>query len=438
MAQRQPAAGTHLRFVTDRQFDEYPRRHQRTAPRSQLQIAARTQIIRGVVLMRFDGKKIFAAFVHADFDFLRIHVIFSNIVPQQPDGPSVMDSESRENGFKVYRDGFFFKNFFCSRNIFSTGALIGRDRVMISHKSSVELCERKEDEREVRREGFNPERNRIMKKYWLISAAVFCSAVIGVSAAETSEFAKAQAQLKAKNPTEFAEIEKLAATDLAAAMEKMSELARKSDIRLPRTSEEGRRPMPGGRGEFSGRRGGSPGGDRSGMMMNFGPLAWMQAISVIQSKFPEEYAAIAAERTAADAKLTELAGKAKVTLPDTPELLLRKLEAADQAGCAEAVKLAGDDPRAAMRKINEIAEKAGISLMPSGMRRRFGGRDAAEKSAAAPPQMRENPMARLRELQRQYPEEMKQIAELRKSDPKKANEMLRDLEARSKEEAAAK
>ena len=137
-------------------------------------------------------------------------------------------------------------------------------------------------------------------------------------------------------------------------------------------------------------------------------------------------------------KLTELAGKAKVTLPDTPELLLRKLEAADQAGCAEAVKLAGDDPRAAMRKINEIAEKAGISLMPSGMRRRFGGRDAAEKSAAAPPQMRENPMARLRELQRQYPEEMKQIAELRKSDPKKANEMLRDLEVRSKEEAVAK
>ena len=46
--------------------------------------------------------------------------------------------------------------------------------------------------------------------------------------------------------------------------------------------------------------------------------------------------------------------------------------------------------------------------------------------------MRDNPMARLKKLQERYPEEMKQFAALRKSDPEKAKALLRELEERMK------
>ena len=60
-----------------------------------------------------------------------------------------------------------------------------------------------------------------------------------------------QAQLKKKYPDKFAEIEKLAQTNLAEANMKMIQLARQAKLNIP--------PM-GGRGGFRGGFGGRPGG----------------------------------------------------------------------------------------------------------------------------------------------------------------------------------
>lgn len=49
----------------------------------------------------------------------------------------------------------------------------------------------------------------------------------------SEEWAKAQAELKKKYPEKYKEIEKLQATNLFAAMEKMRELASEASVRFP-------------------------------------------------------------------------------------------------------------------------------------------------------------------------------------------------------------
>ena len=64
----------------------------------------------------------------------------------------------------------------------------------------------------------------------------------------TKEWERVQAELKKKAPEKYAEIEKLQATNLFAAMEKMRELAEKAGIELPLPPR--RRGPKGGPGRF--------------------------------------------------------------------------------------------------------------------------------------------------------------------------------------------
>ena len=66
----------------------------------------------------------------------------------------------------------------------------------------------------------------------------------------SEEWAKAQAELKKKYPEKYKEIDKLQATNLFAAMEKMRELASEASVTLPGSR----------RGNWGGRPGGMPGG----------------------------------------------------------------------------------------------------------------------------------------------------------------------------------
>ena len=63
-------------------------------------------------------------------------------------------------------------------------------------------------------------------------------------AAANAEWQKVFEQLKAKFPTEFAEIEKLLETDSAAALKKLQELAAKAEITLPEVPLEAARKRP--------------------------------------------------------------------------------------------------------------------------------------------------------------------------------------------------
>ena len=63
----------------------------------------------------------------------------------------------------------------------------------------------------------------------------------------TKEWERVQAELKKKAPEKYAEIEKLQATNLFAAMEKMRELAVEQDIQLPGRRMGRERGMPGRR-----------------------------------------------------------------------------------------------------------------------------------------------------------------------------------------------
>ena len=72
--------------------------------------------------------------------------------------------------------------------------------------------------------------------------------------AGASEFSDAQAKVKEKFPKEFAEIQTLAATDMAAAQKKLQELAEKGKISLPRETSSRNRDFGGrNRGQFGGR-----------------------------------------------------------------------------------------------------------------------------------------------------------------------------------------
>ncbi len=182
--------------------------------------------------------------------------------------------------------------------------------------------------------------------------------------------AKADAQIKEKLPEEYKELEKLdAAGDRRAAMQKRQELAQKAGIEMPS--------FGGGRG---GRNGDQRRPDAANEQKN-ALEEWTKAENAIKEKFPDEYAEIAKLRetdmAAALVKLRELAEKAEVKLPEgeppgkavAPRNVARL--AVERANSilqrrypeeyAEIVKLRDEDPELAREKFRELFQKAGLN-----------------------------------------------------------------------------
>ena len=264
-----------------------------------------------------------------------------------------------------------------------------------------------------------------------------------------SEYSDAQAKVKAKYPKEFAEIQQLAATDMAAAQKKLQELAAKGNIRLPReSSNSGRNSFSGRSGQFSrgqfGRgqfgRGGMNGrfgrGGMGGRGMQFNMLQRYIAEKQIAGKFPAEYAAADKEFLAAVAKLDALAAKAKVTLPLSTEIQLRKLRAKAPEEFAKLEELSTSDPRAVFGKLRELSEKHQIPIWESRDRRQDNNPRTSPPAPA--PATRKSPQQIMRDLNKAYPEEMKKIMALREENPRLFARKIRELNNRYNKEKTEK
>ncbi len=242
----------------------------------------------------------------------------------------------------------------------------------------------------------------------------------------SEDWAKAQAELKKKAPEKYAEIEKLQATNLFAAMDKMRELAAEQNVTLP-----GSRPRRDGgmmgqrmRGGFGDR------GPRGGMQWGGRGNERAMIEAKLKKDYPEDYAKIEQARLNTEEQLQALAKKANVKLPDTPESMRMKMEqlkAGFPKEYAEIEALRKDDPRAAMEKTRELAKKAGIELPAfnrprEGRPEREGGRSG-------------NPIA---ELHRKYPEKMKEIEKLRRTSPTAYRQQIRELLEKMNAEKEAK
>jgi len=292
-----------------------------------------------------------------------------------------------------------------------------------------------------------------------------------------SETAKIQVELKAKYPAEMEAIQKLAATDIMAALEQYRSLCRKANVRLPMPrfsrgeggfggrrgnmpsegfggGEDGERSFRGGfdrrggmtppdgfggeegergdrsrRGGFGrrGGRGGFSGGGRSVEM-----AASIKTASSIKERFAEEYAALNKDLSAVEEKYETLAVKVGAdTNAVTPmDRNLRKLETKKPAEFDAAAKLMKENMREGMIRLRELAEQEGIVLNIS---RRGGSGEGGETPTFSSSQTRVNPARQMKMIREKYPEEMKKFDELRRTDPAKAQELLRELNRRMNE-----
>lgn len=129
----------------------------------------------------------------------------------------------------------------------------------------------------------------------------------GMGGSRMEAFRKVQEEIKAKLPAEYAEYEKLQSTDRRAAREKLRELATKAGVSMPsmRPGENRRRGNDGDLPEQS--------------AVN---AEWQKVFEQLKAKFPEEFAEIqkllSTDSAAALKKLQALAAKAGITLPETP------------------------------------------------------------------------------------------------------------------------
>ena len=276
--------------------------------------------------------------------------------------------------------------------------------------------------------------------------------------AETArKWSDVQTQLKQKYPEKFAEIEKLAQTNIALAMQKMNQLAREAKIELPRQRGGrgegfgGRRGegFGGGRGEGFGPRGGFGGrrgegfGPRGGFGGGRGMMGGNQraeAEKQIREKFPKEFAAIEKTKEQAEEQLQELAKKAGVKLPLTQEAMMKKMAAVREkykAEFEEIRKLRESDPQAARERTAEIFKREGIE-MPMMNFRRPGDNNQADR----PQPRRSNPgqdiRRKIEQMRKAYPEEMKKIQQLRSEDPQKFRQEMKKLADRYDREHGSK
>ncbi len=266
-------------------------------------------------------------------------------------------------------------------------------------------------------------------------------------AEQDSQWEKAQTELRKKTPEKYAEIQKLAASNLNAAMRKMRELARQERISLPGG-------MPAGMRGPGGENGGEPGAGRMGPGgMNFGFSAnnakREQALDELKKANPQAYAEIEKLLDLSKAKQTELdslkldserrihalAKSTRIEVPDTMETFRLKLSCLrEKYGSQTAEIFRSEDSAERSRKLSELAEKEGFGIDSSFLRmgmRRNGG----EMPGGQPPESagRQDGMALMRNLRKAFPEEMKKYDRLRTEDPAAARRLLDELRRRLNE-----
>ena len=185
----------------------------------------------------------------------------------------------------------------------------------------------------------------------------------------------------------------------------------------------GRRGWNGGAGGMGPNRGGmggqNRGGNRGGMMMRSALFSEIE----IAKKFPAEYAEVDKLRAEYEAKLAELAKKASVELPVSMESNMRKIYNAYPTEFIAVAEKMKTSPREGFAELSKLAEKAGVSLF-GGNR---GGVPRMGGAPAAPAAPRDFSRPDLPALRKKYPEKMKEYDNLRKTDPKKARELLMQI-----------
>ena len=188
-----------------------------------------------------------------------------------------------------------------------------------------------------------------------------------------------------------------------------------------------------GRGGFNREgRGGFNREGRGGMgaMMQMGQ--WMSvaqrvlAFEAIREKFPKETAELDKAILESEAKYAELAKKAEIEVPASLEGNLLKLRAADTAAYTAAIKAIKENPRQNFSKLVELAKKHNIELFPA---RKMPMREG--RNVEAPNKSRNVNRPDFKKLQKDFPEEMKKYNELKKDDPAKARELLKELVKRA-------
>ena len=203
-------------------------------------------------------------------------------------------------------------------------------------------------------------------------------------------------------------------------------------------------PAPAGRG---GGPGGGRGGFRSGGRFGGGEGPGMMmrdtrgdAEAELAAKYPEEFAKLVQARAEAEKGMQELASKAGVTLPMadfTRRAKMAEFNKKYEAELKEIGELRKTDPRAAMKKYFELLEKEGLSFgRPGGGRMGpgfGGGREPGSEDPAAPVRM--SPREKMEQMVKaELPEEYKAYEELRKSDPRAADQKLRELARKVREQ----
>jgi hypothetical protein len=278
-----------------------------------------------------------------------------------------------------------------------------------------------------------------MKRLSSILAAALLT-IAGFAAEPSGDFAKVQAELKARAPEDYAKIEKLAATDLNAAMREFRAAAKKHGIKLPRPQIQRPR-RPGADGEHFGRGERMGRGDRPGRERGRGinPMTQLVIDGKIRKAFPQEFDAVNRELCAAEEKLEKLAERAGVQYPQNFHNQLHKLRAAAPEKMAEIELLAAENPREAFRALNELAQERGIDIA-MGMRSRRGGDRPGRgprREEEAKPEPRQLGTS-IRKLREAFPEEMKRYDELRQEDPAAAKKLLLELNDRLKQRQTEK
>jgi len=206
-------------------------------------------------------------------------------------------------------------------------------------------------------------------------------------------------------------------------------------------------PAPAGRGGFGGGPGGR-GGFRSGNRFGGGEGPGMMmrdtrgdAEAELAAKYPEEFAKLVQARAEAEKGMQELASKAGVTLPMadfTRRAKMAEFNKKYEAELKEIGELRKTDPRTAMKKYFELLEKEGLSFGRPGagggrMGSGFGGREPGSEDPAAPVRM--SPREKMEQMVKtELPEEYKAYEELRKSDPRAADQKLRELARKVREQ----
>ena len=268
----------------------------------------------------------------------------------------------------------------------------------------------------------------------LMAVGIVALLGLGAYAAEdatagASDFARVQSALKTKAPGEYAKVEKLAATDLAAAMREFYALARKHRVSLPRPSypggdARGRHPAGNGERRWRPQRGDAPGnaGNRGSTL-----LTRLAADGKIRAEYPAEFSAVDREIAAAEAKMTALAAKAGVDYPPSLEGQLRILRAKAPDKLAAIENKAATTPREAVSDLIRLAAEEKV-LLPMAARGERGrrNRQPGEMDEGNPP-MRNIRRSPLRQLREKFPEEMKRYEELRRENPSAAADLLREL-----------